>query len=383
MDYRPRCPRRVRIVYLVPADKQPRKDYEIAIGNAILHLQNYYQSQMGSGSSFLTNSPLVEVYTTTHNSSYYSSPTTDPSDFGRKARTDGFALSGGSFNDPNNRWIYYIDADPGCVNGKHQIVGGGSGVALLPANDLRGLTRQPTIGLCGQPADTRGPCRWIGGLGHELGHAFGLDHPPGCDPIGNCTGGGIDSNSMMFNGYAAYPNTYLLSENVNQLHRTGFFTVLALDGPRFDCNANPIDDQRVFARLQFIDVLRREPDQGGLDAWSNYIYQCSPSDGNCINQHRITTARGFLESTEFRDTILCQRDSNCILRDNVPTSDAYMQEYVRQLYRVYLQREPESWPGSNPWLNYIRSTGGSNDGYNALVRGFINSSEYRRRFGPQ
>src|ERR1051325_7401070 len=42
-------PKKVRVVYLVPADKPVRKDYEIAVGNAILHLQNFYQSQMGSG----------------------------------------------------------------------------------------------------------------------------------------------------------------------------------------------------------------------------------------------------------------------------------------------------------------------------------------------
>jgi cold shock protein len=47
---------------------------------------------------------------------------------------DGFALTGGRFFDPENRWIFYLDADPACG----QITGGTSGVALLPANDLRG-----------------------------------------------------------------------------------------------------------------------------------------------------------------------------------------------------------------------------------------------------
>jgi hypothetical protein len=375
-------PRRVHVVYLVPADKPVRKDYQIAIGNAILHLQNFYQSQMDAsrlvrGVSFSTNSPLVEVYRTSHTSSFYRSSTTNSLDFWNKVLADGFALSGGSFNDPNNRWIYYIDADPGCVGGNPQFVGGTSGVALLPANDLRGLTRQQTIGLCGQVSDGSGPCRWIGGLGHELGHAFGLPHPPGCDQ-GNCSGGTAARDSLMYLGYLFYPNTTLLPANVTQLFGTGFFTNLALDGPRFDCNANPIDDQRVFARVQYIDILRREPDPAGLNGWSSYIYQCNSSDWTCINQRRINTARGFLESIEFKDIVLCQRDGNCILRNNAPTSDAYMQEYVRQLYRVYLQREPES----NAWFDYIKSTGGSNDGYNNLVGGFINSIEYRLRFGP-
>src|SRR5215213_6896793 len=48
----PQGPRKVHVVYLVPADKPARKDYQVAVGSAILHLQNFYQSQMGGGYSF-------------------------------------------------------------------------------------------------------------------------------------------------------------------------------------------------------------------------------------------------------------------------------------------------------------------------------------------
>ena len=47
--------------------------------------------------------------------------------------------------------------------------------------------------------------RWIGGGGHELGHALGLPHPPGCEArLLTC-----DRNALMWTGYAAWPNTYL------------------------------------------------------------------------------------------------------------------------------------------------------------------------------
>jgi hypothetical protein len=366
-------PKKVRVVYLVPADKQIRKEYQVAIGNAILHLQNFYQSQMDTSLlvprnlSYSINSPVVEVYRTSHSSSFYSSSTTNPNDFWNKALADGFAVSGGRFNDPNNRWIYYIDADPGCVNGSPQAVGATSGVALLPANDLRGLARKQTIGLCGQTADTLGPCRWIGGLGHELGHAFGLPHPPGCDQ-GNCSGGTAASNSLMFLGYLVYPNTNLLPDNVTQLFGTGFFTALGLDGPRFDCNANPIDDQRVFVRMHYIDFLQREPDPSGWDFHTNFINACG-ADAVCIAERRMITVRGFMESPEFRNT-------HTILRDNPVGSQAYNEEFIRQLYRCALQREPDP-DGFNYHMTFINTYPGS---YTILIGHFIESPEYRSRF---
>jgi|GEM_PF-499867 len=139
---------------------------------------------------------------------------------------------------------------------------------------------------------------------------------------------------------------------------------------------NPIDDTRFFTRQQYLDVLRRAPDQGGWDAWSNYINQCAPSDAACIQQRRITTARGFLESIEFRYYILCLNDGNCTLWNYSPADDLYMQEYVRQLFLVYLRRNPDP-SGYNAWLNYIRSSGD----YDTLVHGFLYSGEYRSRFG--
>jgi hypothetical protein len=359
--------KRVRMVYLIPSDRAYRKDYQVAIGNAILHLQNFYQAEVGGGYSFSTHAPIVEVYTTSHPASFYSSfPNNGPNDFFSSVLADGFALSGGGFNDPNNRWIYYVDADPACG----QNVGGVAGVALLPANDLRGLTGEPNVPPCGGTPDSGGVCRWIGGLGHELGHAFGLPHPPGCDQ-GSCAGGTFAFNSLMYFGFSLYPNTYLLQEDKNHLLNTGFFTPLSLDGPRFDCAGNPIDDQRVFARLQYLDILGREPDQGGWDAWAGYIYGCG-ADAACLNQRRITTARGFLESAEFRSA------HQFLSSPYVPGDPIYDGEYVRELYRHYLLREPEQQViQDNPWYIYIRTHPGD---YDTLVGGFINSSEYRNRF---
>lgn len=135
--------RQVRVVYLVPSDKAARDDYRGALGNAILSVQHFYQQQLGNGVTFSTHRPLVEVHSLSRSSAFYGS-LTGPNAFFTTVLNDGFAVSGGRFDDPNFRWLYYIDADEAC----NQPVGALRGVALMPANDLRGLTGQPWINRC-------------------------------------------------------------------------------------------------------------------------------------------------------------------------------------------------------------------------------------------
>jgi hypothetical protein len=218
--------KQVRVIYLVPADKTFRADYQSAIANAIGSLQRFYRDQLGNSNAFSLHAPTVEFYQTPHAAAFYSTgANARAGGFYETVLADGFALTGGGFNDPNNRWIFYIDADQICG----QYIGGTSGIALLAANDLRGLTGQRNVPVCAnEQPDPFGVNRWIGGLGHELGHSFNLPHPPGCDN-GSCTGGSFASNSLMWFGYASYPNTYLLDDNKTQLLATGFFNPLSLD----------------------------------------------------------------------------------------------------------------------------------------------------------
>ena len=58
--------------------------------------------------------------------------------------------------------------------------------------------------------------RWFGGLAHELGHTFGLPHPPGCDE-GQAA---CDRSALMGDGYSSYPNTYLRDDEKSVLRRS-------------------------------------------------------------------------------------------------------------------------------------------------------------------
>ncbi len=139
--------------------------------------------------------------------------------------------------------------------------------------------------------------------------------------------------------------------------------------------SNAIDDQRYFARQQYYDYFDREPDAGGHTAWTNYINGCG-NDPSCKNTRRITTGRGFMESSEFR------RRVGGAFNPASPGAGftAYNREYVRQCYLVYLRRDPgEVTDPANEgygWYNYLSNTGD----YQTTLGGFVNSGEYRNRF---
>jgi hypothetical protein len=225
--------KQIRVVYLVPSDKTFRSDYRSAIAEELLHLQEFYRTELGNGYTFSLRSPIVEVYLTPHPSAWYSTNQSGSSSphyiwFWENALVDGFTLTGGRSNDPNNRWLYYVDADVGCG----QVIGGTNGVAVMAANDMRGLVGEQNVPSCsGEPPDNAGRFRWIGGVGHELAHSFSVPHPPGCGgpgPFYGCTGGAFAANSLMWVCYAFYPNTYFLPENKTQLLGSGFFSNFVL-----------------------------------------------------------------------------------------------------------------------------------------------------------
>jgi hypothetical protein len=85
-------------------------------------------------------------------------------------------------------------------------------VAVLPQHDLRGLIGE-------EPAPVS---RFIGGLGHELGHAFGLPHPASC-PGPACT-----DQTLIWLGYITYPDSFLLPEDKQALLASRF--IAPIDG---------------------------------------------------------------------------------------------------------------------------------------------------------
>lgn len=215
-------------VYLHPADRSLRNDYKNAMRETALILREWYRQQLDGSTSFLLAQPVVVDHALAHPADWYA--THDPgadSYYGGDPRMrfwdnvlfEAFALTGGHFHDQENAWIYYVDADSGC----DQLGGaGGASVVILPANDLRGLVGEPYFDCNGieDPSLKFTRNRWIGGQGHELGHAYGLPHPPGCD-AGEPT---CDYGALMWAGfYYDFPQPTYLREDEKPILLAGPF----------------------------------------------------------------------------------------------------------------------------------------------------------------
>jgi hypothetical protein len=198
-------------VYLVSKDRQMQTNYLRALEHAIQDVQKFYARQM-NGATFKLHSPLVEVVHSEKKATwFYSNPNgSNQDDWGfNNTLAEAFKLVGARYNDPHYIWVIYSDG-PG-NKGR-----GGSGVTCLPEDDL--------LGLVGQHPTQRDPPRWVGGLAHELGHAFGLPHPEDTEK---------HADAIMWAGfYGKYPNeTYLTEDDKKILSRSPFF---------FDAKGRPV-----------------------------------------------------------------------------------------------------------------------------------------------
>jgi len=60
-------------------------------------------------------------------------------------------------------------------------------------------------------------------------------------------------------------------------------------------------DQRFFVHQHYLDFLNRQPDQSGLDFWTNEITMCG-TDQSCVDNKRINVSAAFFLSIEFQQT---------------------------------------------------------------------------------
>jgi hypothetical protein len=64
--------------------------------------------------------------------------------------------------------------------------------------------------------------------------------------------------------------------------------------------SNAIDSSRLFVWQHYVDFLNREPDDGGLDYWTNEIELCATA--LCIGQRRNGVSAAFFVENEFQQT---------------------------------------------------------------------------------
>lgn len=196
-------PKTVRFIYMVSKDRKYNAQYEEAIAMAAKSIQAWYKKQM-NGYTFKLNEPIVEtIYSNKNADFFYSNPNGNDKDSWGYYNTlkEAERLIGVKHFDEN--YIYVIYSDGPGDKGR-----GGSGICIMPEDDL--------LGLIGKHPTQKEINRWIAGLGHEGGHAFGLPHPADTDK---------DNDAIMWAGiYGKYPdNTYLTQQDKEILSKSPFF----------------------------------------------------------------------------------------------------------------------------------------------------------------
>ena len=194
-----------------------------------------------------------------------------------------------------------------------------------------------------------------------------------------------------------------------------------------------IADPDVFIRQQYLDVLRRQPDEAGMQTWLTKLNGCARQGGRGADKScdRISVALGILESSEFLErgyfvlraylaTLGRPPSYEEFVRDRVPivtasendldaakqaflaelvqrpevkdgldktralvviedpqTKSAFRnQAFVLMQFFANLNRDPERWEYEEH-LKRLNATGDVRQ----LISDFLYSPEYRKRFG--
>ncbi len=200
----------VRLLYAVPQDRAFRGDYASAVASAFADVRGWYASQMG-GPTFTLFRPDPEYCRLPEAADYYLSDTWT------KTMTGAQTCLSVSYDSPDFRWAIYADVEHAC-DAPGRIGAASRGVTILGHGDLEGLIGNTVISDCGRvfnlPVE-----RYIGGAAHELGHTFGLPHPPGCSEGQTA----CEDAALMWLGYTLYPYTYLREAEKEVLRASPFF----------------------------------------------------------------------------------------------------------------------------------------------------------------
>ncbi len=213
-----RTERTVRVIYASPADRQFRADYSEVITHAIVDLQSWYRRQTG-GLTFELFEATPEWCQMPGDHDYYKQ-----GDSWKKIVEGVQHCAPVSRDGEEHTWLLYADVKEECDKpfpAGRTLGKGAPGLTILHKEDLEGLNALgaqtvTTVGCNGTFVET--PDRWIGGAGHELGHALWLPHPPGFDD-------GLpsaDGAALMGVGFTTYPDTYLRFDEKEVLFRNPF-----------------------------------------------------------------------------------------------------------------------------------------------------------------
>lgn len=184
--------------YLYPSDVTFEQRYPDGIASVMRDAQAFFEQKLGK--TFVLDDPMIEVVEGEKPRAYYENTNADPDKYWWSVFNGAAELKRRfGVRDYDSRWVIVeeISAEGNGAGG-----GGGGGWVLLPGHDADGAA--------GYPANTS---RWVGGMVHELGHAFGLPDSTSTDgtcmsasfyEFPNCTFTDSQKNGILTGSYGSF-----------------------------------------------------------------------------------------------------------------------------------------------------------------------------------
>jgi hypothetical protein len=94
---------------------------------------------------------------------------------------------------------------------------------------------------------------------------------------------------------------FAFSPSARSFSQLGNSTEAAFTGSRLALGVNAIDTPEYFVRQHYLDFLEREPDEAGLNFWSDQILGCG-NDFACRERRVPNVSAAYFLSTEFQQT---------------------------------------------------------------------------------
>ena len=247
--------------------------------------------------------------------------------------------------------------------------------AFNPIDDSQFFVRQQYLDFLNRDPEPEGFNAWVG----VLNRCPNINNDPNCDRI-EVSAAFFRSPEFQFKGYFVY-RFYRVS-----LGRLPFYAEIIPDMIRV---TGATGDEVIAKRRAFSEAwVGRQDFKSAYDSLTNAAFVdtllgrysltsiTTPDPANPEGTAKVTLSHNDLVNRlESRQLTRAQ-----VLRAIVESQEVDRAEYngafVAMQYYGYLRRDPET-DGYNAWLQVINR----GDSYRVMVDGFMNSIEYRRRFG--